>query len=183
MIAALLRLIPAEWRESVERDLAEENASAGRSSWRAQAWIGWQVLRIAVRFRWRRDRSSTLDRRWRRPMTNLSTDLRLAVRALRKQPGSSVAIVLTLALGIGATTAVYAVFNYVLFRPVPGVADPDRLITVMFQPPNQPSTIGFASNAVTPALRAHATGLEGLANRVGSTVAVGAPGLDPAFSS
>jgi putative ABC transport system permease protein len=183
MIAALLRLIPAEWRESVERDLAEENARAGRSRWRAHIWIAWQVLRVAIRFRCRPDRSVTLDGRWRGLMVNLSTDLRLAVRALRKQRGSSAAIVMTLALGIGATTAVYAVFNYMLFRPVPGVANADRLITVMFQPPNQPSTIGSASSAVVPAMRAHATGLEGLANRVGSTVAVGAPGLDPVFRS
>jgi hypothetical protein len=39
-------------------------------------------------------------------------------------------MVLTLGIGIGASTAVYAVFNYALLRPVPGVASTDRLVRV-----------------------------------------------------
>ena len=183
MIRILLRSIPPEWRESVERDLTEEIARAGYRGWVAHLWLAWQLLRISIRFRWRRDLTSMRNARTRRPFTNLGMDVRLAIRALRRQPGSGAAIVLTLALGIGATTAVYAVFNYVLFRPVPGVADPDRLITVMFQPPAQRSTIGFAASSAVPTLRAHATDLQGLANRMPSTIAIGAGGADPAFSS
>ena len=55
-------------------------------------------------------------------MTGIGSDLRFAWRAIRWQPSSSLAIILTLALGIGATTAVFAVFNHLLFRPVPGRA-------------------------------------------------------------
>ena len=74
-----------------------------------------------------------LERKGRSTM-GLRTDFRLAVRTLARQPWSTAAIVLTLALGIGATTAVYAVFNYAVFRPVPGIAEPERLVSLFVFP-------------------------------------------------
>jgi macrolide transport system ATP-binding/permease protein len=54
-------------------------------------------------------------------------DLRYAVRTLRRNPGFAAAGILSLALGIGANTAIFSLLNAVVFRLLP-VADPQRLV-------------------------------------------------------
>ena len=56
-------------------------------------------------------------------------DVRYGGRTLRSNPGFTVVVVLTLALGIGATTAIYSVVNNLLLNPIPGAA-PDRLVQI-----------------------------------------------------
>jgi putative ABC transport system permease protein len=62
-------------------------------------------------------------------------DLRYAFRQLRRNPGFTAVAVLTLALGIGGTTAIFSVIYSVLFRPLP-YREPGRLVRVFSTSPD-----------------------------------------------
>src|ERR1043165_7906789 len=63
-------------------------------------------------------------------MDSLWQDLRFGLRMLLKNPGYTIVAVVTLALGIGANTAIFSFVNSLFLRPLP-VADPDRVVRLL----------------------------------------------------
>lgn len=102
-------------------------------------------------------------------MQTLLQDLRYAVRTLLRSPGFTVVAVLTLALGIGANTAIFSVVDGVLLRPAP-FENMDRLVMVWETDRNSGTTREPASVPDYLDFREHGTRFEELAAFMGTEV-------------
>jgi putative ABC transport system permease protein len=78
-------------------------------------------------------------------MTGLMQDIRYSTRQLRKNPGFAVAAVLTLVLGIGATTAMFSLVDRILFRSLPYLHD-GELVSLGVTAPIIEGEFLFAAN-------------------------------------
>ena len=74
-------------------------------------------------------------------MTSILADLRLAIRGLRRSPLFSLVAILSLALGIGANTAIFTLIDQMLLRKLP-VAEPERLVMLYQQGSHNGSNMG-----------------------------------------
>src|SRR5579863_6754915 len=79
-------------------------------------------------------------------MNTLLQDLRYALRVFGKSPGFTVAAVLSLAIGIGANTALFSITNALLLRPLP-YRDTDRLVILWNRSPGLDITEDWFSTA------------------------------------
>jgi predicted permease len=149
-------------------DLRHEGLSEEEAQWKARREFG-NVRAAQERF--------YMTRRWV-ALDKLVRDLRFGLRSLRHSPGFAATAILTLALGVGANTAVFSVMNAVLLKSLP-VADPERVVYLRTSnPPRGTGTVdsnGTFSYPVYDALRRQAKGLSSVIAYVplsGSKVAV-----------
>ena len=112
---ALLRLYPAEFRDDYGREMAQMVRDRATRESAPRLWLD-----VAA------DLARTAPKEHVHVLLN---DFRYAVRMMRRAPGFTAAVVLTVALAIAANTAIFSVVNAVMLRPLPFL-QPDRLMQV-----------------------------------------------------
>ena len=104
-------------------------------------------------------------------MTEFFRDVRLGARTLAKSPGFAATAVVTLALGIGATTAMFTVVDGVLLKPL-GYRDADRIVAVSTVFTNQGRAIPRVTGGDFVDIRAEHSAFESIASYYGGEMGV-----------
>jgi predicted permease len=97
----------------------------------------------------------TRDAGWEAGLESLWRDVRYAGRTLRKSPAFSAVVVLTLALGIGANTAIFSVINAIMLRPLPVERPEDLISLTTLYPDNAEPVFSYAAYRSFAAEAAH----------------------------
>ncbi len=135
-VRLLLRALPGDAQDAALGDLDEEfreDIVPRRGACRARLWYWRQVLSLAMAFTVARARIT-------QPQPSgsksdiMQHDIRDALRTLVRSPGYSVITIAVLALGIGATSAIFSFVDGVLLRPLP-YEHADRIVRLWEQPP------------------------------------------------
>jgi putative ABC transport system permease protein len=149
-VRLLARLVSADLREALLGDLEEEYRTRilpARGRRAARRWFWRQTLAALPLARLARPRSLTPTRTGDGIVLAFASELRLAARRLARAPGFVAVAALTLALGIGATTAILSVVNPVLFESLP-YPEADRIVAIGEDDEDGgPGNTGFASFA------------------------------------
>ena len=135
------------WRPNIAADVDDEVAfhidarteelrvaGVGRDAARAQALREFgDVARTRETLRTMDERHASTERRLG-IASDLARDVKVAFRALRRSPGLVAIVVLTFALGIGATSAIYSIVDAFMFRPLPGSYGADLVVLARTEP-------------------------------------------------
>jgi putative ABC transport system permease protein len=169
-------------RERLERELAEElrfhrqqleqDARAAGDGADEAPYAARRRLGNATRYQ-----EDARDR-WSWPwLDHLQKDLRYALRGLRRSPGFTATVVLTLGLGIGANAAMFGVIDRLMFRPFPYLRDPARVHRVYLQTTYRGRTFTSGSGyeyATSLDLKKFSSGFDRYAFMANPVLAVGA---------
>ncbi|MGD2044832.1 MAG: ABC transporter permease [Gemmatimonadota bacterium] len=134
----LLKLLPTDFRAQHGREmeavfLEARDDARDRGVWaRLTVWLAAvrDVVHASVRLRLSRRGRRTEPTPFGTRVEVFLLDLRQALRSLLRAPMYTAVALVTLALGIGANTAIFSAIDAVLFRPPAHVVEPDRLVTI-----------------------------------------------------
>jgi MacB-like periplasmic core domain len=165
ILRAFLRLLPAEFREDYGRELALTFRTERRDSHGTLS-----LLRL-----WLATLADILSTAPGEHLDVLKCDLSYAWRMMARRPVLTLAATLTIALGVGANTAIFSVVNGVLLAPLPYV-DSERVVLVQEDEPDQdPGPTGYFS---FDTIRASQQAFDGLAAMAGWSAILSGDGKD-----